>query len=370
MHARFILIFFLSLSLCPVYADTIPYTSTGFRAHYGFIIPHSRAIEEVSHTNPYGFEISINRLQTSYSRWQVFNSYWFSGVQAGYFNYQYPEVLGSVFDLTVYAEPVLKYGPDYFFTVRGGMGLSYHTRFYDKDENPLNQFFSTSLNFPLFVELRFKYRVAGRTYMTLSGCYNHISNGGFKQPNKGMNFPTVAIGLENFNKIATSLDHSYSSEAYLTGRIISFSVQALTALKILEETDIYPEEPVLVYGVSGRFARQAKTWYSLNAGIEMIVDGYLRGLVRREGTGPDHKRLAITAGQDFLLGKVIFTQYLGFYIYSPFKARSPVYQKYELAYKLLPGLSAGVYLKAHLHVAELMGLNVSYTIMKKQKPAG
>ena len=39
-----------------------------------------------------------------------------------------------------------------------------------------------------------------------------------------------------------------------------------------------------------------------------------------------------------MLGKVIFTQYFGFYLYSPYKARNPLYQKYELAYKIFKKL--------------------------------
>ncbi len=352
-------------------ADTISYQTYGFRAHYGFIIPHSAAIEAVSHTNPYGFDLSINKLHTSYNRWQVFNAYWFSGIQAGYFNYQYPEVLGSIFDITVYAEPVLTHGKNYFFSVRGGAGVSYHTEFYDREENPLNQFFSTPFNFPLFIDLRFKYRIAGKTYFTVSGCYNHISNGGFKQPNKGMNFPTLALGLEHFSRGIPVLDHNYTSriEALKPGLILSF--QLFSALKILEETEEFPEEPALVLGFNARFARQVRTWYQLNFGTEISSDGYIKKLTEREGADTDHKRVALTAGQDFLLGNVVFAQHLGFYIYSPYKARNPVYQKYELGYRLTPALTAGVYLKAHLHVAEMMGFTLSYSILRKaNQPPG
>lgn len=99
----------------------------------------------------------------------------------------------------------------------------------------------------------------------------------------------------------------------------------------------------------------------------MIFDDYIRETIKREQTGLDYKRFAITAGQDFLLGEVIFTQYLGFYIYSPYKARNSIYQKYELAYKFKPNLMAGVYLKAHLQVAEMMGLSFSYFLFKNKK---
>jgi hypothetical protein len=363
----FFIFVFLYQPIITVRADTIPSVFTGFQAHYGFIIPHSKAIEPVSHTNPYGFELSFNKLHTSFNRWQVFNAYWISGIQAGYFNFQNRDILGSIFDITFFAEPVVSHRRNYFLSIRGGTGISYHTRFYDKLENPLNRFFSTSLNFPLFVDVRFKYRLADRTYFTISGCYNHISNGGFKQPNKGMNFPTLALSVERFHRVVPDLDHNYASGLVVPKPGVSMLIQAILAVKILEEAGGFPEKRAFIYGFHFRVSKQIRTYYALNLGSEMIFDDYIRETIKREQTGLDYKRFAITAGQDFLLGEVIFTQYLGFYIYSPYKARNSIYQKYELAYKFKPNLMAGVYLKAHLQVAEMMGLSFSYFLFKNKK---
>ena len=103
---------------------------------------------------------------------------------------------------TVFAEPVISYGEKYLFTIRGGGGISYHNRIYDPVDNPLNMFFSSRISFPLYVAARFKYSINDKTFITLSASYNHISNGGYKQPNKGMNFPTLALGLEHFQKVS------------------------------------------------------------------------------------------------------------------------------------------------------------------------
>ena len=358
----FIILIIIGHSLIIARADTIPSFHTGFQAHYGFIIPHSESIEPVSHTNPYMFELGLNKLHTSYNRWQVFNAYWIAGIQAGYLNFQNPDVLGSAFELTFFAEPLITHRRNFMFSIRGGTGISYHTKYYDKLENPLNQFFSTRFAFPLFISGRFKYRLAGRTYITLAGCYNHISNGGFKQPNKGMNFPTLALGLEHFHSGVPEMNHNYVSELVVPKPGIAILIQVISAVKILEETEVYPEEREFIYGFHLRVSKQLKTWYSLNLGSELVIDGYIRETIKREKSGLDHKRLALTVGQDFLLGKVVFSQHLGFYVYSPYKARNPVYQKYELAYKFTPHLLAGVYLKAHLHVAEMIGISLSYSI--------
>ncbi len=85
-------------------------------------------------------------------------------------------------------------------------------------------------------------------------------------------------------------------------------------------------------------------------------------MIEIDGLDLDNKRFAITGGQDFLLGKAVFTQYLGVYVYSPYKAKHPVYQKYELSYKILPDIMVGVYLKAHTSDAELFGFSVNYIL--------
>lgn len=347
----------LSLNGSP---DTIPARYIGARANYGFIIPHSTAIEAISHTKPYGFEISYNTLHTSFTKWKVFNAYWTSGVQAGYFNYQNPEVIGSAYLLTVFSEPIIAFSNRFQLTIRTGAGLSYHTKIYNETINPTNYFFGTRINFPLYLDLRLRYRMGQKAYLTLAGNYNHISNGGFKQPNKGMNFPTLSAGAEYYFDKIPVLTHSFTKDLELSKPGIFTVVQLLATARVLEKTDEFPEERVFAYGFHTRISKKLSRFYSLNIGAEVIFDDYIKGTIERENSDLDYKRLALTAGQDFLFGKVSFTQYFGCYVYSPYKARNSVYQKYELSYRISRKIMAGVFMKAHLQVAELSGITVSW----------
>ena len=342
--------------------DSTHFVYIGTQAHYGFIIPHSQAIKDISHTRPLGFEISRNKLRTSFKDWQVLNAYWISGFEARYFNYQNPDILGGVFDLSIFAEPVAWHWRKFLFTIRGGAGVSYHTKIYDEVENPLNQFFSSRISFPLFVDIRFKYRVSNYTFLTLAGCYNHISNGGFKLPNKGMNFPTLALGMEFYRQAFPDLYHNYSSVVQRNKPGALWIFQTLTSIKVLSASGDLPEKPALIYGFHTRVSKPLGPFYAVNGGAEIIFDGYIKETIRREGAGIDYKRFALTFGQDFMLGRMFITQYLGAYLYSPYKAGNAIYQKYEVAYKFPPRLMVGVYLKSHLQVAELMGVSLNYII--------
>lgn len=342
--------------------DTIPHLLTGLQFHYGFIIPHSESIRNVSYTNPYGIELSRRNFRTSFKDWQVFNAYWISGVEVSYFNFQNPEILGYAFAVSAFAEPVISHRKRFFFTIKGGGGLSYHSLIYDPVDNPLNMFFSSKISFPIYVSIRFKYRIGDKTFLTLSGSYNHISNGGYKQPNKGMNFPTLAIGLEHSKKMPPVLDDKYSLYPKIQRPGISLQIQALTTLRIIGQEGGHPQKTCFVYGLSTRLSVQFGPIYSINAGAELIGDGYIKETLKRDQTDLDYKRFALTLGQDFSFGRVTFTQYFGFYIYSPFKAINPIYQKYELAYNVFNNFSLGVYLKAHAQVAESMGFIINYKI--------
>lgn len=335
------------------------YNSAGIHLHYGFIIPHADEIEPVSHTNPAGVELNYYKLNTSFKSWKVFSTFWQSGIQAGYYNFMNPGVVGSAFTLTAFAEPFLASGRKYIFSLRGGAGISYHTRIYDTIENPANKFFANRISFPVYISARLGYRVASGTLLTLAGNYNHISNGGMKQPNYGMNYPTLSLGLQYFPRDLPDLKTDYKSDLVREPGIILVT-QLLSAYKVVDETDEYPEKGAFAIGFHVRAAKQLSRFYSLNAGGEIILDRALRETIRREGAGTDYKRVALTAGQDFLFGNAIFTQYFGFYVYSPRKAFRNIYQKYELSYRISKDVSAGAFLKAHLYVAELMGLQMNF----------
>lgn len=336
----------------------------GIQLHYGFIIPHSSAISGVSSTNPIGLEFIHGNLHTSLDEWRVFNNYWVSGIKARYFNLQFPDVLGSILDFSLFAGPLVTHGLRHQFIISGGAGLSYHSKIYNAEENPRNQFFSSRLSFPLYVEARFKYLLAGRTYLTISGSYNHISNGGIRQPNYGMNYPTLALGLEHFNYKVPVLENNYRSLNIDRDRNLSFIFQALASYRVLDSTANQPEKGFVAYGFHLRASQPLGKIYSINAGTEFIIDPMIREQVRRENEHIDHKRFALTLGQDFTFGRFLFEQHLGFYLYSPYKARNSIYQKYELAYKAKGRLMYGVFLKAHLYIAELIGVNISYEFIR------
>jgi hypothetical protein len=328
----------------------------GAQAHYGFIIAHTPKVKPISQTNPFGVELNFNRLNTSYDSWKVFRAYNISGVQLAYYNYQNPDITGASYVLSAYTEPLIKRSGRFLVSARGGFGISYQTKIYEWETNTLNNFFSTRISFPIYLSARLRYRLNDNLMLVFSGNYNHISNGAMKLPNMGINFPTASAGIEYFPEVFPSLDHGYIPGKGKKVRSRYLMFQGITGYKVVYS------EPSWSWGVSSRFTQQLRSFYALNAGLELIMDNGIKRMISIEEKELDHKRFALTAGQDFFLGRVVFSQNLGFYLYSPYKAKDPVYQKYELSYRLFPELLFGIYLKAHSSDAELFGFSSSFLL--------
>ncbi len=360
MKLKNLIVFLLLISVSNTWAqDKENSFFIGAQAHYGFIIQHTSKVEPVSHTKPFGAELNFNWLHTSYERWKVFHTYNISGIQLAYYNYQNPDIVGSSYVLSAFSEPVIKRGNRYIFSIRGGGGISYQTKIYNYFTDTLNVFFSTRISFPLFLSARLKYRLSDDILLTLSANYNHISNGAMRLPNMGINFPTASAGLEFFPEGFPELNHKYKHEQNMTAKSRYIMLQGITGYKV-----VYGE-PAWSWGLSSRFTWQLKTFYALNSGVELILDKGVKKMIEIEDRDLDFKRLALTAGQDFFLGRIVFSQHLGIYLYCPYKAKAPVYQKYELSYRIAHDLLAGVYLKAHTSDAELFGFSTSYILKLK-----
>src|SRR5690606_38922491 len=84
---------------------------------------------------------------------------------------------------------------------------------FDPVSNPSNIFFSVPVNFLVFLASSMEYRFSPAWSGQFSLSYNHISNGGQKQPNKGINYPMVGFGVNHFFSPPAELPR-YSAGAF------------------------------------------------------------------------------------------------------------------------------------------------------------
>ncbi|WP_234364050.1 acyloxyacyl hydrolase [Lunatibacter salilacus] len=327
---------------------------TGFRygveMQYGFIIPHASDLVAVSQSNPTGVNLSYDHIRLDKSNWDICNCFHYLGVNLSHYSFNNSEVLGSATSLSGSFEPILWKSNRLQLGLRSGFGVSYLSKVFDEETNPSNSFFSSPISFLLLVSPRFQWHLREELAVALAIHYNHISNGGQKQPNRGMNFPTLGLGI-NYSPKQYNFPKHTAEKTYNMRR---YYLEAFGTLRSDSPRD--GRQPLIGFTI-GAF-QKINAIQGLGAGFESQWDNSLKVL-------PDVPNGFIHApfiAHHFLFGKVDFSQRMGVYVKKP-KIYEPdrlFYQRYVLSYLLKNSIKLGVALKAHGHVAENIEVRLGY----------
>lgn len=327
------------------------------QAHYGFIIPHSSELKPVSNTNPGGIQLDWSKLLLSRKAWDSCNCFSQLGLSASYINFGNPEQLGNAYSLVFFSEPYLTYKRSLSFSFRAGIGPTYLNRVYDEVSNPENTFYSARLSFLLLANFSISYRLSPRLSLQAVAYYNHISNGGWKLPNKGINFPTVGLGLHyrpqpvNF----PSWPRNQSNKGKLKGYLRLFA-----AVPKVSADSVNPTVRRLQLGLAAGGLYHFSQLNALNLGVELVRDGAKKEVRERKGEDYDFHSIGLMLGHNFVFGRFTFNQQMGWYAYRPYPSdQAQFYQRYELLYSL-GQLRIGTGLKAHGDTAENLDMRLGW----------
>ena len=256
-----------------------------------------------------------------------------------------------------FVEPWFKSHKRFNITLRPAAGLSFNTRPYDAVKNPDNQSYSLPVNVYIQLSFALNYRINKNYGINFAANYNHISNGGIKEPNKGINYPTASVGIEyNFNP-APFKDRLKQKYQGIKKRRYDFAIFSF-AKRIGGNSSYFG-----VYGVMSEFSQQVSRMNAVRLGAEWVWDNSLKWRLENQlNLDADYQRGALFIGHEFLMGRFIFSQDLAIYFYDQTKYNDPVYQRYGLNYKLGDRVFIGMHLKAHLHVADLIVIRLGLSL--------
>jgi hypothetical protein len=330
-------------------------TFMGLKPYYGFILPHTSSIQKFKRDRPYGLEFDYGWVLKKASDWRRCNCYSRAGFSASWVNFGNPEVLGSAFNLAMFAEPYLNFGSNLWLSMRMGVGPSYTTKVYDEETNPENLFFSNHFSFIIHLDFMLNFRLSDHWNGKVFGKYNHISNGGVEQPNLGINFPTVGVGLDY---VAEPGEFVEREPVPIQQKGIIPSAAVFGSMKNVVEGPDKVKKRTLGYGFLVKGRHMIAKINALNLGFE----GYWDGEIKEKSEGEkEHRQFSLLVGHDLIFGRFIFSQYWGTYLYAP-NYKKNFFQRYSLTYNLIGNLRFGVNLKAHAEVAQNFSLHVAYDL--------
>ena len=360
----------------------------GLDGQYGFVWVHTNQVESVRGSRPTSLVFSLTKQYTdenTYRRWHFFAR---QGFQFSYTDFNKP-VLGKAYIAAYKLQPILPINEKLNLVLTANVGGAYLTNPYNANTNPTNQSYSEKLNIYLRLAAGLEYNIGNNFGLNLSADYNHISNGGLKQPNRGINYPTASLGIiyhtqsNSLPKYRWVKDDSWKTDNGIkTDFTIFASPKDGYAKNPDPPADIYNytwvHKKQLVIGGNIQFSKRVSGINALNIGAEVYHDGGIASIKYNRLDSSSSMFAGILAGNEFIIGRFLFSQQLGWYVYkkmdylnntyyaenatSTSAYKTPFYQRYGLRYRFWNNWFAGINLLAHAKTADFFDFRITYRL--------
>ncbi|MBI3483466.1 MAG: acyloxyacyl hydrolase [Bacteroidetes bacterium] len=307
--------------------------------------------------HPWGMQLDFGLLKNSQHAWNYCNCYSRNGVSIGYIDFANPDKLGNAFTVSIFAEPVLILRKRFSLSLRGNTGFAFLSKVYDSLTNKESIFFSAKFSYYLAAGLNASYQL-NKNLNALAGVqFNHISNGGRRDPNEGMNFPSINFSIDyiiNPQKLERRAKEKFNDKIY------SLMIHVFGAQRPAQASSLWPEEKRMVTGASVGLIKRIGRFDGIGAGGEIYYDGINSVYQQRSG-----QTLQTTVGgasiQHYLFfGKLLFGQQFAWYLTPNTGYQRNIYQRYFLEYEVKKNWYAGISLKAHGNHSDYMAFSTGY----------
>ena len=339
--------------------------SIGAGIQHGFIFAHSTAVQNTKGANPTGIELILGWQRNDTETWDLCNCFPKKGLVLAYYDYDV-KILGKSFNAAYFLEPFYKVSNKSFFSFKGLAGLAYLTNPFDSVKNPTNQSYSSAVGIYLLVGLGMSFLVNENWWVNGNINYQHISNGGLRQPNKGINWPTAGISLIYQKNPRPYYKASRSKEKFWKDYSVRWDLGVFGIAKRGTTEEGYSRRMPLIGG-GLQAGKQVGRINMLTLGAEIYDDKSLRMQIKRDSIRASAVRSGLMIGHEFLLGKFIFSQRLGIYVFNQTPYYDRVYHRWGIHYFISKNLGMGFQLKAHRHVADFVDFRFTYSRQRSGK---
>lgn len=356
----------LPLTFSPSVAQVIKshnnYTySIGGNIGKGFIIKHDNRMGHLAQSHPDGFSLFVKKHTFGHKDWEKALNYPDIGITFDYFDFNNP-LLGKAFAATSFLDYYIIRKPYSSVNFQFGVGLSYTTNPYNPTTNNKNIALGSAFAYALRAQLSYNQRILEQLQLILALRISHYSNGAFKMPNKGVNVPTADIGLSyTLNK--GNIDYQHFTTHPTVDKSIKYNIFFATGLKEIDRIK-NKKFPFLTFSIYA--SKQTSLVSSFNLGVDgfysMATKEEIRTDRELEEKEQDFKRIGIAGGHELHAGKLSLLTQIGVYVYRPYKADQPIYQRYGLKYTFSDQIFGGIFLKTHYGKAEAVEWGVGIKI--------
>jgi len=336
--------------------------SVGLGVQHGFIFAHSVDVENTRGARPTGIEGILSWQRNDAATFSLCHCYPRQGLLLAYYDYDV-EVLGQSGTAAYFLEPTYRIGDGLLFSFIGAGGLSYLSNPYDSISNPGNQSYSAPVSAYLLVGIGAWVRLSENWWLNPSLNYQHISNGGAREPNKGINWPTAGVAVSYQPYARPWYTGSRTTDKFWKNFPPRYDITLLGTLRRGHD-EAGNRERYPLAGIAFQGAKQVGRINMITLGAEAYHDEELKGKLNRENIDVSAFKAGLWLGHEFLLGRFQFSQRLGVYVFDQTPYYDRIFHRWGLQYSINRHFSAGFNLLAHRHIAEVVDFRISYTFQK------
>lgn len=327
---------------------------------YGFLIPHSKYISYFVEEHIQGFQVNVGLGTSGEKAWHQHFNYPTAGIgfaRSGLSNHAVYGELNAVYGFV--NRYYLRSASRFNFGNRLEFGLGYVTKRFELYENPSDMAVGSNWNVYINYSLISKMAITPHVNLNLGLGLTHVSNGNFRQPNKGFNMCTALFGLGYTIKNKPDFSSPVSFDDSSRHEILVSTVFGRKQVSRFRP-DVYS-----VKGLSLEYAYRFTKANWIGGAVSFYYDPSIKAQSGNNDTvrisTMDQLRITLNLSYELKMGRVSFVFQPGMYLKNAYKQDGAISNRLAIRYRLNRHLITGVTIKAHwFAIADFIEWGVGY----------
>ncbi len=381
--------FYLFMILVPAFCmaqekDSLHKSTLAFSAgaEYGKVLATNIHLKSYEHKDYAAYSFQLLKQTTGTRDWEKQFNYPQYGIGVLALDFLHNRQMGSPFAVYgIYNAKIRQWGPLKWYH-HVNFGISFNSSPFDIDKEYYNTSVSSKTNMFISVGTGMYYELGKYFDIGLNVRFNHLSNGGLKIPNKGLNTWAPQLSLVYYPERA-ALPETRGNKYTPYDKYNTFEVSVFGGRKNAfyrgdhrEDLRLYEGYNYSVYGAEAFYMRQysAKSAYGIGVGVTMdeqynhqmyVSDSTL---YQKKRFSDDRVLLSVIPSYRLMMGKLSVNIGAGYYVFKKQREYDDdaFFQRIGLQYQITDRFFASFGINAYnFHVANYLEWKLGYTFSKK-----
>ncbi len=329
----------------------------------GLILPHYKSMNYIIENKIKAFDIVFGLSTKGKKNWHKLHKYPTVGFGYSYANLGNNEILGSANSVYSYINKSFFKTNKFKINYDLAAGIAYLNKPFDKKNNVSNFVIGSHINAYLHVYADIKYLITKNTAINASFGITHFSNGASKQPNKGLNQLTGALGATYFFNNIESFKNNSINENKKSNFKKKFEFIVIYSGGKKENFPTWNKKYYISsLIISGNRSISEKS--KLGLGLDLFYDPSLETKYTKKSEPKNTEFIfpGIHFSYDIVFGKLSFTMQQGIHPILPPSDYPLIFQRWGLRYRFYKNLIASVSLKSYMGFAQMIEFGIGYKL--------